>query len=52
MLSSGTVTSVSGLTSTLLVVLFGALLELVSDTCTIPNVPFYVINMKILSTAK
>ena len=52
MLSSGTVISVSGLTSTLPAVLTGAPLELVSDICAIPNPPFYVIYIKILYTTK
>jgi hypothetical protein len=52
MLSNGTVISVSGLTSTLPAALTGALLELVSDICAIPNLPFYVIYIKILSTTK
>jgi hypothetical protein len=50
MLSSGTVISVSGLTSTLPAALTAALLKLVSDTCAIPNLPFYITYIKTLST--
>jgi hypothetical protein len=52
MLSSGTVISVSGLTPTLSAALTGALLELVSDICAIPNHHFYVIYIKIQGYSK